>query len=202
MTLQFLVIDQLASLEFTFVVSVTFLFLFVIFFAFHCCLVLIRRSCAFFATGFKEFRESFQCSFARIVDSLARTSRELFDRWERMYFDIFQFVSGSVHFRDDDIFVVFEFLAQLIPNWCQLFAMTTPWSIEFHQNVLLRFLDHFIEIFRDQIFNWFLVPIIRNFLRQQMRLQFLFQIIGGEFDNIFESDIFPFWFVFCHVFFQ
>ena len=79
-----------------------------------------------------------------------------------MNFDVFQLVGGGIHLGDDDVFLILELLAELVPNGRQLFAVSAPRSVEFHQHVLGRIFCHGFKVFADQHFHRRRVPISGN----------------------------------------
>ena len=54
---------------------------------------------------------------------------EKLERGEALDLDIFDLVGSGVHLGDHDVLVVFIFFRQLVPDWSQLLAVATPWSI-------------------------------------------------------------------------
>jgi len=66
------------------------------------------------------------------------------------YVNSFDFVGGGVDLRDDDVLVVLELLAQLVPNGRQFLAMTAPGGVKFDEYVLGVVLGHLVEVVPDQ----------------------------------------------------
>lgn len=57
-----------------------------------------------------------------------------------------QFVNCRIHFTHNNGIVILEFFSQLVIDRCQLFAVSTPGSIELNQYVLLLVEYNFIEV--------------------------------------------------------
>ena len=90
------------------------------------------------------------------------TCWEEFDGGEGVNFDILDFVGGGIHLGDDDVFLVLELLAQLVPDGRQLLAMAAPGSVEFHEHILRRVFGNGFEVLADQNLDGRFVPILGN----------------------------------------
>ena len=51
-----------------------------------------------------------------------------------------------IQIRYDTIRIWGKGLGDFLVNWSQSFTMTTPWSIKFHQNILVAIMNNTIEI--------------------------------------------------------
>ena len=79
---------------------------------------------AIFTIRLQKFWESFKSTFTIVVNDFVITFHEQFDGREALDFDIFQFVGSRVHFGDNNIVFVGEFLSQFVPDGDELFAMS------------------------------------------------------------------------------
>ena len=78
----------------------------------------------------QELAETLDSSVSVVVNDLICALLEEFDGREALDLDLLQLVGGAVHLGDDDALVVGVLLPELVPDRSQLFAVTTPWSIE------------------------------------------------------------------------
>ena len=62
-----------------------------------------------------------------------------------------QFIDGGVHFGHNHVLVVLQRLGQLVPDWAQLFAVTTPRCIKLHQDVFALVLNNFVKVAASQV---------------------------------------------------
>ncbi len=99
------------------------------------------------------------------------TLGEELDGRETLDLDVAQLVGRRVHLGDDDALMILVGLAQLVPRRRQLFAVSAPGRVELDQHVLVLVESHVIEVLSDQNLDRLRVPVIRDVLRHQMRLQ-------------------------------
>lgn len=59
----------------------------------------------------------------------ARACREELECGEAVDFHCFHFISSRVHLGNDNVLMVPVGFSQLVPDWGQLLAVTTPWGI-------------------------------------------------------------------------
>lgn len=78
------------------------------------------------ATAFQELGESFQSSFAIVVDNTVISLLVELQGWERCDLGMFQLIGGSINLGNHNIGVVLELVSKLIKDWGQLLAMSAP----------------------------------------------------------------------------
>merc|ERR1712227_766236 len=101
------------------------------------------------------FYKIFESSSSFVILYRVISRFEQFDSWEPFYLHIFHFICGGIELCNDNFLVIFKLFSKFIPDWCQFFTMSTPWSVEFNQYVLLRIG----------------IPILWDGIRLQMGLQ-------------------------------
>merc|ERR1719414_583556 len=80
--------------------------------------------------------------------------------------------------------------------------MTTPGSVEFDKDMFVDILSHFFKVLADQDLDRLSIPILRDFLRKQVLLQFTIQVGLHESTDIVLIQSSGLGFVFSHVFGQ
>ena len=83
-----------------------------------------------FERSFQELTEASNCSVSVIINNFICALLEQFDCWEALNLHLLQLIGSGVHLGDDDGFVIFVFLSQLVPDGSQLLAVSTPGSVE------------------------------------------------------------------------
>lgn len=82
---------------------------------------------------------------------------------ERLDLNRWDFVGCGVAFRNDDVRVGLKNLCDFLVNRRELFAVSTPWSVELDKNVFVVFKNKLLEVLGDNDFDWLVVGF-RNWL--------------------------------------
>lgn len=92
-----------------------------------------------------EFFESIKISFTFIGLSFFVSFWIPFKGWISSDFNTISLIDGSIKFGNDNVWSILVGLTKLIPNWGEFLAVSTPWSVEFNENILGWVLDDLIE---------------------------------------------------------
>jgi hypothetical protein len=65
--------------------------------------------------------------------------------WITLDVDTINFISGGIHLSNDEVIDTGKSLGELIPNWSELLAVTTPWCVKFNKNIFSWIFDNFIK---------------------------------------------------------
>ena len=67
--------------------------------------------------------------------------------------------------------------------------MATPRCVKLNKHIFVFIEDDLFEVFTNKHFNWFTVPILRDFFRVEMLLQLAFKIILSKLRQVFNRQL-------------
>jgi len=90
--------------------------------------------------------------------------------WITLDINTINFISGGIHLSNDEVIDTGKSLGELIPDWSELLAVTTPWGVVLDQNIVLFIHNYILEIISDNFddsflfsWDWFTFQIWLNF---------------------------------------
>jgi hypothetical protein len=92
-----------------------------------------------------EFLEGNKVSFTFIGFTFFVSFWIPFKGWVSSDLNTISFIDGSIEFGNDNVWSILVGFTELIPNWGEFLAVSTPWGIEFNKNILGWVLNDFIE---------------------------------------------------------
>lgn len=113
------------------------------------------------ASALKDWRvlgepvlEVLDLSFTSVVDTGFVVLWIENESWVSSDLNTVGLVGGSVELGNDNVLIILVEFTKLIPDWCELLAMSAPWSIVLNENILISILDNFLEILTNNDGNW------------------------------------------------
>merc|ERR1711915_480878 len=149
---------------------------------------------------FQELAEALDSSVSVVINNFISSLLEQFDSWEALDLDLLQLIGGGVHLGDDNALGVLVFFSQFVPDWSKLFAVSTPWSIKFNEDILLGVHRNFVEVLSNEDLDSLLVPILGNLLRHQVLLQLALKEVSNEGLDIVSVELIILWLELGHLF--
>jgi len=102
-----------------------------------------------FGVLFEELFESWEISLTFIRFSFFVSSWEPFKSWVSFDLNTVSLVDSSVKLGNDKVWMILEHFTELIPDWGKLFAVTAPWSVELHEDILGWVIDNLLVFSSD-----------------------------------------------------
>merc|ERR1711994_140927 len=151
------------------------------------------------ALSVEELGEAGLRPLAIEVDDGVAARLDQLDGGEALHLDLLQLVGSAVHLSYHNVGVVGILLAQLVPDGCELLAMSAPRGIKLDQYVLLGIHGDLVEVLADQNLHASRVPVLGNLLRHQVLLQLSSQDLGNTGLDILGLDLVILRLVLSHV---
>ena len=80
-------------------------------------------------------------------------------------------------------------ITELIVDRSQLFAVSTPWSIELNQDIFSLVESDRLEVLADKNLDGLGIPIIRDLLRVKMFLEISGEVVSSELGEVLLGQI-------------
>ena len=80
-----------------------------------------------------------------------------FESWEALNVKTSNFVKSGVDFNEENVRICQKSLRSFVVMWGEVFTMSTPWSIEFNKNFLVRIKNELFEVFANSNLNWLVI---------------------------------------------
>jgi hypothetical protein len=147
----------------------------------------------------EPFLEVFEFSFTFVGNSGLVVSWVPHESWISFDLNTIGLVDGGIKFGNDKVWLILVASSELLPDWGELLAVSTPWSVELDEDILSFVKDEALEFSSDNINN------VTLFGWWSSRLEMGFEGSGvdsvNEFANAGNSDLggIAFISVFLHV---
>merc|ERR1719186_1574061 len=121
------------------------------------------------ASTLQELDESFHGSLPIEIHNFVSFLLEEFNGRKSLYFNVHQFIGCGVDLGDDYTLVLLVLLAEFLPDRSEFLAVSAPWGVELHENVLLLVHGHRGEVLPGQILDAFVSPVLGKILGLPVR---------------------------------
>lgn len=93
--------------------------------------------------------ERLKISLATVCDTFLVVFWVEHEGWVSSDLKTLSLVSGGIEFGNNNVWLILEGLTELIPNWSELLAMSTPWGVVLDEDISLWVLNDLLEFFSN-----------------------------------------------------